>query len=160
MTLNTALGDDSVEALDLRMISEALNSFLRAWDHAVVATEGRSDATSTVSGDLYLGEHDLGWTRAMREQSRTVVFMVTASVLQMTRSVSALFDVHDRYSLTFGHIPLARSIFEGVGQVQWLLAEDDDLAPGPKPVLSKPETIERCRRRTARALLTVKANWS
>lgn len=125
-----------------------------------MATEGRSEATSTVSGDLYLGEHDLGWTRTMREQSRTVMFMVTATVLQMTRSVSALFDVDDRYSLTFGHIPLARSIFEGAGQLQWLLADDEDLAPGPKPVLSKLETIERCRRRAARALLTVKANWS
>ena len=32
--------------------------------------------------------------------------------------------------------------------------------PGASSVLSKPETIERCRRRTARALPTVKANWS
>jgi hypothetical protein len=144
--------------VDLRDISTILNALLRFWDRSVELRGTDTDDSSAMSLEMVIGTR-LGWSYNTTQQTRTVMFLVTSSIAQMTRSMAALFDVSDRYGLTFGHVPLARSIYDGVGQVQWLLADDDELTAFEGALLTVEESEALCRRRTARALITTKANW-
>jgi hypothetical protein len=69
----------------------------------------------------------------------------------MARSIAALFAVADRWGLTFGHVPLVRSVFDGAGQLAWLLVGDERIdAPTAS---SLDEALEGTRARIARVAL-------
>ena len=150
--------DDLNARFDLRDISVILEALLTTWDRAVEIHGQNQVDTSTIYKDMVIGER-LGWSENTRRQTGLVTFMIASSVAQMARSVAALYDAAHTYSLTFGHVPLARSIYEGIGQIQWLLADDDELTTGSGAVLSVSESERRCVRRAARAFLTTAANW-
>ena len=139
-------------------ISAIINTLLRFWDRSVETYGGAGIETSTISQDMRIGR-DLGWSESTAQQTRTVSFLIASSVAQMARSISALFESTEKYPLTFGHVPLARSIYEGVGQVKWILSDDDDLFASVVVTLTPEETTRRCQRRAARALLTTAASW-
>lgn len=143
---------------EMSEISRILNMLLRAWDRSVETHGAAGVDASVLSQDMIIGRR-LGWSEATVQTTRTVTFLTGASVVQMARSVSALFENTEKYGLTFGHIPLARSIYEGAGQVKWILADDDDLYAGAVLTLDVEESERRCRRRAARGVLTTAANW-
>ena len=139
-------------------ISRILNILLRDWDRCVENYGAAAVDSSVLSQDMIIGRR-LGWSEATVQTTRTVSFLIGSSVVQMARSVSALFENTEKYGLTFGHVPLARSIYEGAGQVKWILADDDDLYADAVLALEVEESERRCRRRGARGILTTAANW-
>ena len=139
-------------------ISRIVNILLREWDRSIEQHAANGVGSSVLSQDMLIGRR-LGWSEATVQTTRTVSFLTAASVVQMARSVSALFENTEKYGLTFGHVPLARSIYEGAGQVKWILADDDDLYANVVLTLDAEESERRCRRRAARGVLTTAANW-
>ncbi len=151
----TCVMPDNYEMSD---ISRILNILLREWDRSVEKHAAAGVDSSVLSQDMLIGRR-LGWSEATVQTTRTVSFLTGASVVQMARSVSALFESTEKYGLTFGHVPLARSIYEGAGQVKWILADDDDVYANAVLTLDVAESERRCRRRASRGVLTTAANW-
>jgi hypothetical protein len=162
--ISRALGKDVSETcavskeIDLRDISRLMNALLREWDCSVEQAGSSSFLGSAFSVDMAIG-HRLKWDDNINMATRMVTFFVGSNIGQMVRALSSLFDNADNYPLTFGHLPLARSVYEGVGQIKWILSDDDDLDAPVVVILDAVETERRSRRRTARSVLSMAASW-
>jgi hypothetical protein len=128
-------------------IAKALSVLMNVWDSVVLGRSQRAEVGSVCHLDIndYPDDEDLAISLASKPGDLAV--LTCSSVIQVARSVGALFAVSDTWTLTMGHLPLVRSVLEGVGQVSWLLLGDAPLS-GDVPV-----GPEARRARAARATL-------
>jgi hypothetical protein len=131
-------------------IARAVVTLTNQWDNAIVERASSPVKGSQAAFDQQrLPEH--GVDPRLAGMPAGIAFLSCASVIQVARSLAALFAVSEDWALTLGHLPLVRSILEGVGQVRWTI-----LGAGPIDARVAVDEIEGerlARERVARACL-------
>jgi hypothetical protein len=132
-------------------MADALLSILNAWDQAQL----RHHQVEQPGSMLWFDREEMPlvsqWPARLCELSRNSSFLLSASISQMIRALAALYEIDDRFPLTLGHLPIARSILEGAGQVEWLLGEA--MGTDAPIVLNADQTAAHSRRRCIKAFL-------
>lgn len=131
-------------------IARAVVALTNQWDDAIAERASAPVEGSQAAFDQQrLPEH--GVDPRLAGMPAGIAFLTCASVIQVARSLAALFAVSEEWALTLGHLPLVRSILEGVGQVRWTI-----LGAGPvdaRAVIDEVEGERLARQRVARSCL-------
>ena len=132
-------------------MATAIVRTIEVWDTAV---GGRSRAPAEGSHawfDEHVAAPQLNLPPEFARCGTSVVFLTCGSVMQIARSVAALYAVSEDWALTFGKLPLMRSVLEGVGQLAWVIGGDEPLRW--PDVSSEAEAVEAARERAARSAI-------
>lgn len=101
-------------------MSRAIVTLTTAWDAAIAEHGGRPAAGSQAA---FVQERlpAVGVDRRLARAPADIAILTSATVIQVARSLAALYAVSDSWGLTLGHLPLVRTILEGAGRVRWVI---------------------------------------
>ena len=147
---STVAGVEPIPAAD--RIAGVLSDLLMAWDEAIAEHASESAPNSWGQFDQHDYPAHSGIDTRLAGAPSNLAFLTCSSVLQMARSIATLYANSNVSGLTLGHLPLLRSVLEGVGQVRWLIAGEGPI-DGPPASVSREKALDASRARIGRACL-------
>ena len=115
-------------------LADTINRLGVVWDDAVREHGANPAFGSMARFDMHEFEQHSHMPRAFTSLPAGLLTPTCSSVLQVARSIGALYAACDTWGLTLGHLPAVRSVLEGAGQVRWIAVGDDPIdAPSTGP---------------------------